>query len=141
VLAAVPNVLPLVFTYGAMGWLSIPLNISTGMVPCVLIGLVVDDTIHALFRYRDERRRIAVPALAVRRMLRHVGRAVVSTALVLCAGMGVLTFSSFRMIVQFGQCMVAAVVSGVAIELLLTPALLASFPGLLSPRSSRPDGD
>ncbi|MBI4858889.1 MAG: MMPL family transporter [Candidatus Riflebacteria bacterium] len=135
--AAVPNLLPLAMTYGTMGWLGVPFNIATGMIPCILIGLVVDDTIHYLFRYREHRLRSSRPVLALGKTARQVGRAVVSTALILSAGILVLAFSRFKMIVQFGLFTGLAVSYGLVTELVFTPALFMLFPGLLAP-AARP---
>jgi hypothetical protein len=117
-----------------MGWLGIPFNVVTGMIPCILIGLFVDDTIHYLFRYRELRRRLTSPALAARLTTWRTGRAMCTSALVLTAGLLVMTFSQFRMTMQFGVCMALAVMLGVLVEVLLMPALLAMLPSVLAPR-------
>ncbi|MBI3891374.1 MAG: MMPL family transporter [Candidatus Wallbacteria bacterium] len=130
-IAAAPNLLPLLLTYGTMGWLGATLDVVTGTIPCILIGLVVDDTVHYFFRYRGHRARGTSAALAARLTTLHTGRAMVSSALVLAAGASVMAFSGFKMTMEFGVFTALAVLYGIAVELTLTPALLVLLPGLL----------
>ena len=53
-LAIVPNVLPVLAVLGVMGWLDISLNVATIMLASVALGVVDDDTIHFINRYRRE---------------------------------------------------------------------------------------
>ena len=53
-LTIVPNVLPVVAVLGVMGYLGISMNIATVMVASVALGVVDDDTIHFINRYRRE---------------------------------------------------------------------------------------
>ena len=53
-LTVVPNVLPVVAVLGVMGYLGISMNIATVMVASVALGVVDDDTIHFINRYRRE---------------------------------------------------------------------------------------
>ena len=53
-LTVVPNVLPVVAVFGVMGYLDISMNIATVMVASVALGVVDDDTIHFINRYRRE---------------------------------------------------------------------------------------
>ena len=45
-LSMIPNLLPVVATLGVMGWLDIPLDVSTIMIGAIVIGIAVDDTVH-----------------------------------------------------------------------------------------------
>ena len=53
-IALIPNLLPLLFTAGVMGWTGIPIKPSTILVFSVAFGISVDDTIHFLAKYRQE---------------------------------------------------------------------------------------
>jgi len=53
----IPNVAPIVFGLGAMGATGIALDPGTVMIGSIALGLVVDDTVHFLVRYRSARRR------------------------------------------------------------------------------------
>ena len=54
VLAIVANTFPVLVILGFMGWLGITLNIATIMVASITLGVVDDDTIHFINRYRRE---------------------------------------------------------------------------------------
>ena len=54
VLSMIVNIIPAILTFGIMGWLNIPLNMMTAMVPSVAIGIAVDDTIHLIWRIQKE---------------------------------------------------------------------------------------
>src|SRR5690606_11678285 len=54
VISFVPNLLPLVFTAGIMGYLAIPVKPSTILVFSIAFAISVDDTIHFLAKYRQE---------------------------------------------------------------------------------------
>jgi len=136
-LSAVPNVLPLAMTFATMGLLGVTFNVTTGMILCVTIGIVVDDTIHYMFRYRAFRSEGAHPRLAVRRATAQVGRPIVGTSVVLALGILVLTCSDFKMTAQFGAFTTLTIVYALLADLVLLPALLVSAPSVLAP--SRPD--
>ena len=53
-ISLIPNLLPLIFTAGTMGFLGIPLKPSTILVFSIAFGISVDDTIHFLAKYRQE---------------------------------------------------------------------------------------
>ena len=52
----IPNCLPLLFTFGLIGWLGLPLDPKLGMVFSIAYGIAVDDTIHFLARFRMARK-------------------------------------------------------------------------------------
>ena len=54
VLGIIANALPVCAVLGIMGWLGISLNVATVMVASVALGIVDDDTIHFIGRYRRE---------------------------------------------------------------------------------------
>jgi predicted RND superfamily exporter protein len=123
-LAAAPNLLPLVVTLGVMGLLGIDLRISSSIVFCVVFGIAVDDTVHFLARYHEERARGLAPREAAARTIATTGRAMVTMAVVLAAGFAVLCFSGFTPNRVLGLLMAVTVGSGLVGDLVLLPALL-----------------
>ena len=67
---------------GFMGWLGITLNIATIMVASVTLGVVDDDTIHFINRYRREAAGGAGPEDAIETATIHEGRASLTTAII-----------------------------------------------------------
>lgn len=130
-LALLPNALPVLVYFGVLGLSGVTLNVITSLIACIILGIAVDDTIHFLVRYQDERRAME-PGPAAVAALRIVARPVISTTLALCGGFYALTLSGLRHQVEFGWLAVAMMLFALAVDLLFTPALatfLARRPG------------
>lgn len=124
-LAAVPtNLFPVALVFGAMGWAGIPLDIATATIGAIVLGIAVDDTIHFLFRYREERRAGRPTEDAVRETYREAGRPIVFATLVLALGFAVLATSGSTSIAYFGIVAALAIVGAMLADLFLLPALL-----------------
>ena len=122
---AVPaNVLPVLATLGAMGWLGIRLDIATVTIATVVLGLVVDDTVHLLFRLQHE----SIREERIRRILhatvRTTGAAILMTTLVLVLGFSVLGLAQIKSVIWFGLLTGLALTTALLADLILIPALL-----------------
>jgi hypothetical protein len=126
-LAMVPNVVPVVALFGVMGWASIDLNIATSLIAVVAVGIAVDDTIHYLTTFRSEMALSGDRWIAVERTLQLVGRPILITTVALCAGFLVPCVSTFQPIRQFGLLTSFTMAVALLADLLLLPALLATF--------------
>jgi predicted RND superfamily exporter protein len=94
------------------------------MVASIVLGLVVDDTIHTLARYREKRLELgAFEAVADR--LEHTAPAYLLTGAILAAGFGVCALSDFEPIARFGALSATTVTLAVLADLTLVPALFA----------------
>ncbi len=125
-----PNLLPPAVVFGGAALLGIPLDISAVAVGAVAVGLAVDSSLHFLHRARAERRAGRTPDAALLRATRAVGRPLVLSTLVLCAGLAFLSLSAFLPTERFGA--LTALSSAVALlgDLLLLPALLRAMRAL-----------
>jgi len=119
-----PNLLPPVLLLGFMGAAGITLDIGTVMIAAILLGLVVDDTVHFLYRFRWEGERAPDPAARIRATLRGAGPAIVATSAILAAGFAILGLASISSIANFGILCAVAVVLALLGDLLLLPSLL-----------------
>jgi len=124
VLALVPSIIPLIVNLGLMGAVGIPLRPITAITFCVAFGLAVDDTVHVLARYREERQVGRDRELALQQCLLTAGRPVVITTLLLLVGFGTILFSGFQAIALFGALVGLALLGALVGALLLLPALL-----------------
>lgn len=123
--AVVPNLWPVLFVLGAMGWLGVPVDSATVMIASVVLGLAVDDTLHILAHYR----RLAPdrgPVEGATEALARSGAGLVTTSVILALGFGVCGLSSFLPVARFGAVAALAVVAALAADLSLVPALLAT---------------
>lgn len=123
-LALVPNVLPVLLVFGAMGWFALPLDLATVMVASTTLGLAVDDTLHTLVHYRELAPRLG-PRAAVLAAVEANAAAYAITGLALAAGFGVCALSSFAPIARFGGLSAGAILLAVLADFLLVPALFA----------------
>ena len=123
--ALVPNLFPIVFVIGSMGWLGLPINIATAMIASVSIGLTVDSSVHYISGFRRARAAGADHAEALRQTHGSVGRALVFSNCALIAGFSVLTLSHFIPLIYFGVLVSVAMLGGLAGNLLLLPVLLS----------------
>jgi predicted RND superfamily exporter protein len=135
-LAAVPNLLPLLGTLAFMGLAGVELRLSSALVFCVVFGIAVDDTLHFLARYDEERRRGLAPRAAAERAIATAGRAMLFLSFVLSAGFALLLLSTVTPNRVLGLLMAVTAVSGVLADLVLLPALL-----VLGDRGSTPGDD
>jgi len=125
--AFVPNVMPVVWTGGMMGFLGIDLSTGTAMIASAVIGVVVDDTIHYLTGFSREYRGDARDA--VRRTTRGVGAALFLNNLVLVLGFWVGCFGSFKPTIYFSLLSGITMISALVCDLLVTPACLVLTDG------------
>jgi predicted RND superfamily exporter protein len=123
-IALVPNLVPIVFVIGGMGWLGLPINIATAMIASVSMGLTVDSSIHYLSGYVRARRSGLGVDEALEETQGEVGRALIFANVALIAGFSVLTLSHFIPLVYFGILVSVAMIGGLAGNLLLLPLLL-----------------
>ncbi|MEO8268625.1 MAG: MMPL family transporter [Aureliella sp.] len=130
-IAMIPNAIPVIFIFGAMGWLDIPIDIGSMMTASIALGVAVDDTIHFLARYREE---LACTPDRERAIISTYGHCAVPTlqaALISGLGLSVFAFSTFTPTQRFGWLMLSILLAGVVSELIVLPALLASPLGVV----------
>jgi uncharacterized protein len=122
VLALVPNLMPIVWTGGLMGFTGIELSTGTAMIASAVLGLVVDDTIYYLSHYRRAYRGDA--AAAIRATTRAVGAPVTAASASLVLGFWVGAFGSFRPTIHFSILTGLTMITGAVCDLLVLPASL-----------------
>jgi predicted RND superfamily exporter protein len=133
-LSVLPNVLPVFVILGVMGFCNINLDVATVTITAILIGIVVDDTIHYLHRFRSELELADGDFdLAAEKTAMSAGRAILSTSLIFSLGFLILAFASVKSIVYFGLLTGLAMVVALLADMLIMPAILKA----LQPRLSK----
>lgn len=122
--AAIPNVFPVIVLFGIMGITGVTLNTGTAMVAAIAIGICVDDTMHFLVSYNQQMRHYDDPVDGIRAALQHEARPIMSTSMALALGFGVLAFSDFPPVVDFGLLSAMVIVFAVIANFVLLPILL-----------------
>ncbi|PRP96531.1 Membrane protein YdfJ [Enhygromyxa salina] len=122
--AVLPNGGPLLLGYATLGVLAQVLDPLAAVILTLALGIAVDDSLHIMVRTREELAAGARVEDAVRRAIRHSGRAVAVTSLVIVGGLGLNLGSSFPPLQLLG--VLGSVVIGLALvmDLLVLPALI-----------------
>ncbi len=126
-ISVIPNMFPLVVTgtYLALAGYNLEIVMVCNFTIC--LGIAVDDTIHFLTRYREEREQSDDEHTAIRRAFTGVGTALIMTTSVLVAGFSTVIMSESRdhkIFATMGAITIAAALFG---DLIFLPALLARF--------------
>ncbi len=124
----VPNLIPGALGFGIWGLTVGEVGVSLSMVTAMTLGIVVDDSVHFLSRYQRARREIGYRSPdAVRVAFRTVGRALLTTSLVLVAGFIVVSLSSFELNSGMGKLTALVIALALVADFLLLPPLLMWF--------------
>jgi len=116
-------IIGIIYTFGAMGVLSVPITMVSMAVFPVLIGLGVDYAIQFHNRYDEEARRGETIADAIVNSVTHIGPAIGIAIIAAILGFAALFFSPVPMIRDFGQMLII----GVAVCYLVAMFLLLSI--------------
>ena len=136
--AMIPNLAPVIFTLGLMGWLGLPLDMISLMVASIVIGLAVDDTIHFMHNFRREFEATGDVSAAVDHTLISTGQALLFTSCVLACGFLVYTQAYMLHLYSFGVTTSAAIVVAFLADVTLAPSLVAVLRKYLIRPSDRP---
>jgi predicted RND superfamily exporter protein len=128
VLAIIANALPVAAVMGLMGWLGISLNVATVMVASVALGIVDDDTIHFIGRFRREAAAGAGTEAAIEAATMHEGRASLTSAVINSLGYGIMMFSAYKPTAWFGGLLALTMVVAFLAEVLVVPAVIVLLP-------------
>ncbi len=124
-LSLLPNILPVVITFGVWGILVGEIGIVGSTIAASTLGLIVDDTVHFLSKYHRARQEHGLSTHdGIRFAFEHVGRAMITTTIILGAGFYVLTFSNFLLNWQMGVLTIITISTALVLDLFLLPAIL-----------------
>jgi len=133
----IPNLLPVGLAFGLWGLFIGEVNLAVAMVTGMVLGIVVDDTIHFLSKYQRARSEKGLsPEAAICYAFSTVGTAIVVTSFVLIAGFSVLAQSSFGMNSSMAILTAIAIAIAMIADFLLLPVLLLKIEAWSSNRKS-----
>jgi predicted RND superfamily exporter protein len=125
-LVLLPLVMTVIFNFGLLGWLDIPLNIPTSLISAMAVGIGADYAIYLISRYREEYHRD--PPNALTNTLQSAGKACLYVASSVAIGYGVLALSFGFKVHQWLALLIAcAMFISVFAALTLIPAILQRF--------------
>jgi len=124
----IPNIIPLLFTGGIMGWFGIALKPSTLLVFSIAFGISVDDTIHYLAKYRQELKLYPHDLKkCVTKAIHEAGIGMFYTSIVLFCGFSVFTLSEFGGTKALGLLISLTLLVAMVTNLVVLPSLLMSL--------------
>ena len=135
-LGLVPNVIAAASVIAFMGYANIPLDLMTITIAAISVGIGVDDAIHYLHRFKEEREKEDDVRLAVAWSHATIGHAMYFTSVTVIAGFSVLMLSNFVPTILFGLLTAVAMALALLANLSLLPSLLVLF--LAAPRRKLP---
>ncbi|MDC6482014.1 MMPL family transporter [Pelagibacteraceae bacterium] len=116
-IGVVPNFMAAFFILGIIGLLGIPLDMMTITIAAITIGIAVDNSIHYIYRFREEFEKIKNYKETVSRCHNTVGVAILNTSITIVFGFSILVLSNFIPTIYFG------VFTGIAMLLALISVL------------------
>ena len=124
-ISVIPNLLPMGMAFGLWALYNGEINFAMSFSMGVVLGVIVDDTIHFLSKYLRARRELGLSTeQAIVYSFRTVGTALLVTSIVLAAGFLVLTTSAFYPTVSMSMITVMAIVCALIADFFLLPAIL-----------------
>ena len=116
-IGVVPNFMAAFFILGIIGLLGIPLDMMTITIAAITIGIAVDNSIHYIYRFREEFKKIKNYNQTMDRCHNTVGVAILNTSITIVFGFSILVLSNFIPTIYFG------VFTGIAMMLALISVL------------------
>lgn len=124
-IALITTIVPVAAGFGFWGWSSGSIGLAATAIVALTIGIVVDDTVHLLYRYIDGRKRLALDnAHSTAYSIHRAGSAIVSTSLILVIGLSVLLLSEFEVNSTLGAITCLIISTALAFDLFVLPKLL-----------------
>ncbi len=123
-LSVVPNFFPAVMAMGVWGYAAGTVSIAASLVTAIAFGIVVDDTIHLLSKYRKSRSEGKSPEEAIAVTFRLVGSPLLTTTLIFALGFLVFGVSGLSTNQTLGLLVGLMVIIAVVADFLLFPPLL-----------------
>ena len=120
----IPNVFPILYGLAFMVWMDIDLDPGTVMTASIALGLIVDDTVHFMYRIRHSLLHGATLEQAIENTMLETGKPILFTTALLAAGFAIMATGSFAPTVNFGLITAATIVIAFLSELLILPAAL-----------------
>ena len=124
IIGIIPNIFASTFILGLIGLLKIPLDIMTITIAAISIGIAVDNTIHYIYRYKENLKLGRNQSEMIEKTHLTVGNAVLITSIAITAGFLTLCLSNFVPTVYFGLFTSLAMIFAMIGVLITLPSIL-----------------
>ena len=124
ILGVVPNFIAAFFILGIIGMIGIPLDMMTITIAAITIGIAVDNSIHYIYRFKEEYAELKDYKKTIRLCHSTVGVAILNTSITIVFGFSILVFSNFIPTIYFGIFTGIAMLLAMISVLTLLPSLI-----------------
>ncbi|MHB9291962.1 hypothetical protein Holit_01050 [Hollandina sp. SP2] len=122
-IAALPLAIAIIANFAVMGFLNITVNVATALIASLTVGIGIDYTIHFIEAFKLE---YSGGGDYLHRTFFGTGKAILINAASVGAGFGVLVFSQFRIMAQFGGLVALSMIISATVSLTVIPVLLTT---------------
>ena len=126
-LSIAPNVFPITIVFGLWGLLDGNLSPYVLMLLAISIGLVVDDSVHVLSKYKTARDSGKSPMQSIENSITLAGSAITITTLWMSLGVALMGFSSTEIFKNLTSIITPIIIVALFLDLLFLPSLLTRF--------------
>ncbi len=126
-IGVVPNFIAAFFILGIIGLIGIPLDMMTITIAAITIGIAVDNSIHYIYRFKEEFKKINNYHETLDRCHSTVGVAILNTSITIIFGFSILVLSNFIPTIYFGVFTGIAMLLAMLSVLTLLPKLIIFF--------------
>jgi predicted RND superfamily exporter protein len=123
-IGVVPNFIAAFFILGIIGLLGIPLDMMTITIAAITIGIAVDNSIHYIYRFKEEFGKIKDYNKTLKKCHSTVGVAILNTSITIVFGFSILVLSKFIPTIYFGLFTGLAMLLAMISVLTLLPSLI-----------------
>ena len=126
-IGVVPNFIAAFFILGIIGLMNIPLDMMTITIAAITIGIAVDNSIHYIYRFREEFKKTNNYNQTLDKCHRTVGIAILNTSITIVFGFSILILSNFIPTIYFGVFTGIAMLLAMVSVLTLLPKLIILY--------------
>jgi len=123
-IGVVPNFMAAFLILGIIGLLGIPLDMMTITIAAITIGIAVDNSIHYIYRFKEEFKKINNYNETLEKCHETVGIAILNTSITIVFGFSILVLSNFIPTIYFGVFTGIAMLLAMISVLTLLPKLI-----------------
>ena len=123
-IGVIPNFIAAFFILGIIGLLGIPLDMMTITIAAITIGIAVDNSIHYIYRFKEEFTISNDYNKTINLCHSTVGKAILNTSITIVFGFSILVLSKFIPTIYFGIFTGIAMLLAMVSVLTLLPSLI-----------------
>ena len=127
IIGVVPNFIAAFFILGIIGLMGIPLDMMTITIAAITIGIAVDNSIHYIYRFKEEFKKVNDYKKTLDKCHSTVGIAILNTSITIVFGFSILVLSNFIPTIYFGVFTGLAMLLAMISVLTLLPKLILVY--------------